>query len=65
MKKIHERSLRNTFQDNRTSFRKLFRQDNPMKVNQSNLYSPVTNFYKSKNDVALQMVKKLFELQEH
>lgn len=56
MKKIHERSLRNTFQDNRTSYRKLFRQDNPMKVNESNLYSPVTNFYKSKNDIALQMV---------
>ena len=60
--RIHERALRLVYQNN-LSFSELLDLDNSVTVHQKNLQVLVTEIYKVKNGIALEIMKDIFELQ--
>ena len=61
---IHERALRLTDKDNQSSFKELLEKDHSVTVHHKNLESLVTEIFKVKNDLALDIMKDVFELKE-
>ena len=61
---IHERALRLTYKDNKSSFKQLLEKDHSVTVHQKNLQVLVTEIFKVKNNLAPDIMKDLFELKE-
>ena len=61
---IHERPLRLTYKDNQSSFKELLEKDHSVTVHHKNLQALVTEISKVKNDLALDIMKDVFELKE-
>ena len=60
----HERVLRLTYKDNKSSFKQLLEKDHSMTVHQKNLQVLVTEIFKVKNNLAPDIMKDVFELKE-
>ena len=61
---IHERALRLTYKDNKSSFKQLLEKDHSVTVHQKNLQVLVTEIFKVKNNLAPDIMKDEFELKE-
>ena len=61
---IHERALRLTYKDNKSSFKQLLEKDHSVTVHQKNLQVLVTEIFKVKNNLAPDIMKDVFELKE-
>ena len=61
---IHERALRLTYKDNKSSFKQLLEKDHSVTVHQKNLQVLVTEIFKVKNNLAPDIMKDVFKLKE-
>ena len=61
---IHQRALRLTYKDNKSSFKQLLEKDHSVTVHQKNLQVLVTEIFKVKNNLAPDIMKDVFELKE-
>ena len=61
---IHERALRLTYKDNKSSFKQLLEKDHSVTVHQKNLQVLVIEVFKVKNSLAPNIMKDVFELKE-
>ena len=61
---IHERALRLTYKDDKSSFKQLLEKDHSVTVHQKNLQVLVTEIFKVKNNLAPDIMKDVFELKE-
>ena len=61
---IHERALRLTYKDNKSSFKQLLEKDHSVTVHHKNLQVLVTEIFKVKNNLAPDIMKDVFELKE-
>ena len=61
---IHERALRLTYKDNKSSFTQLLEKNHSVTVHQKNLQVLVTEIFKVKNSLAPDIMKDVFELKE-
>ena len=61
---IHERALRVTNQDYKSTFLELLRKDNFVAIHQWSLQVLATEICKVKNDLSYKIMKKFFELKE-
>ena len=61
---IHERALRLTYNDDKSSFKQLLEKDHSVTVHQKNLQVLVTEIFKVKNNLAPDIMKDVFELKE-
>ena len=61
---IHERALRLTYKDNKSSFKQLLEENHSVTVPQKNLQILVTEIFKVKNSLAPDIMKDVFELKE-
>ena len=61
---IHERALRLTYKDNKSSFKELLEKDHSVTVHHKNLQVLVTEIFKVINDLAPDIMKDVFELKE-
>ena len=61
---IHERALRLTYKDNKSSFKQLLEKDHSVTVHQKNLQVLVTEIFKVKNNLAPDIMKDVFEFKE-
>ena len=61
---IHERALRLTYKDDKSSFKQLLEKDNSVTVHQKNTQVLVTEIFKVKNNLGPDIMKDVFELKE-
>ena len=61
---IHERALRLTYKDSKSSFKQLLEEDHSVTVRQKNLQVLVTKIFKVKNNLAPDIMKDVFEFKE-
>ena len=61
---IHERALRLTYKDNKSSFKQLLEKDHFVKVHQKDLQVLVTETFKVKSNLAPDIMKDVFALKE-
>ena len=61
---IHERALRLTHKDNKSSFKELLEKDHSVTVHYKNLQVLVTEIFKVKNNLAPDIMKDAFELKK-
>ena len=61
---IHERALRLTYKDNKSSFKQLVEKDHSVIVHQKNLQVLVTEIFKVTNNLAPDIMKDALELKE-
>ena len=61
---IHERALRLTYKDNKSSFKLLLEKDHSVTVHHKNVQVLVTEMFKVKNNLAPYIMKDVFELKE-
>ena len=61
---IHEKALRLTYKDNKSSFKQLLEKEHSVTVHQKNLQVLVTEIFKVKNNLAPDIMKDVFELKE-
>ena len=61
---IHERALRITYKDYKSSFNELLQKDNAVTIHQRNLQALATEIFKIKNDLSPEIMKEVFELKE-
>ena len=61
---IHERALRLTYKDNKSSFKQLLEKDHSVTVHHKNVEVLVTEIFKVKNNLACDIMKDVFELKE-
>ena len=61
---IHERELWVTYQDYRSKFLQLLQKHNSVTIYQRNLQVLANEFFKSKKDLSLEIMKDVFELKE-
>ena len=61
---IHERALRLTHKDNKSSFKELLEKDHSVTVHYKNLQVLVTEIFKVKNNLAPDIMKYVFELKK-
>ena len=61
---FHERALRLTYKDNKSSFKQLLEKDHSVTVHQKNLQVLITEIFKVKNNSAPDTMKDVFELKE-
>ena len=59
---IHERALRLTYKDDKSSFKQLLEKDHSVTVHQKSLQVLVTEIFKVKNNLAPDIMKDVFEL---
>ena len=64
MNNIHERALRLTCKDNKSSFKQLLKKDHSVTVHHRNLQVFVTEILKVKKNLALNIMKDVLELKE-
>ena len=62
---IHEKALRLTYKDNKSSFKQLLEKDHSVTVHHKNLQVLVTEIFKVKNNLAPDIMKDVLELKEH
>ena len=62
--RIHERALRITYQDYKSSFSELLHKDDTVTIHQRNLQTLATEIFKVKNDLSPEIMKDVFELKE-
>ena len=62
--KIHERALRLVYQNKNLSFSELIELDNAVTIHQRNLKVLVTEIFKVKNNLSLEIMKQVFDCQE-
>ena len=60
----HEKALRLTYEDNKSSFKQLLEKDHSVTVHQKNLQVLVTEIFKVKNNLASDIMNDVFELKE-
>ena len=61
---IHERALRITYKDYKSSFNELLQNDNAVTIHQRNLQALATEIFKIKNDLSPEIMKEVVELKE-
>ena len=61
---IHERALRLTYKDNKSSFKQLLEKDHSVTVPHKNLQVLVTEIFKVKSSLGPDFMKDVFELKE-
>ena len=61
---IHERALRVTYQDYKSTFLHVSQKDNPVTIHQRNLQVLATEIFKVKNDQSPEIMKEVFELKK-
>ena len=61
---IHESALRLTYKDNQSSFKELLEKVHSVTVHHKNLQVLVTEIFKVKNDLALDIMKNVLGLKE-
>ena len=61
---IHERALRLTYKDNKSSFKQFLEKDHFVKVHQKDLQVLVTETFKVKSNLAPDIMKDVFALKE-
>ena len=61
---IHERALRVTYQDYKSTFLQLLQKSNSVTIHQLNFQVLVTEIFRAKNDLSLEVMKEVFELKE-
>ena len=61
---IHERALRLTYKDNKSSFKQLLEKDHSVTVHPKNVQVLVTEIFKVKNNLAPNIMNDVFELKE-
>ena len=61
---IHERALRLTYKDNKSSFKQLLEKDDSVTVTHKNLQVLAKEIFKVKNNLAPDFTKDVFELKE-
>ena len=61
----HERALRTTYQDYKSSFSELLHKDDTVTIHQRNLHTPTTDIFKVKNDLSPETMKDFFELKKN
>ena len=61
---IHERALRVTYQDYKSTFLGLLQRDNSATIHQDNLQVLATEIFSAKNDLSPEIMKGVFELKE-
>ena len=59
---IHERALRITYQDYKTTFLELLPKDNSVTIHQQNFQVLATEIFKAKNDLSPKVMKEVFKL---
>ena len=57
---IHERALRITYNDSKSTFEELLRKDNSVSIHHRNLQVLATEMYKIKNDMAPELLNAIF-----
>ena len=58
---FHERSLRITYGDRSSSFENLVEKDISVSIHHTNIQALVTEMFKVKNNIALKIMKELFD----
>ena len=58
---IHERTLRITYNDRKSSFEKLLRKDNTVSIHHRNLQVLATEIFKIKNNIAPKIINEIFQ----
>ena len=58
---IHERTLRITYNDRKSSFEKLLRKDNTVSIHHRNLQVLATEIFKIKNNIATKIINEIFQ----
>ena len=58
---IHERALRITYNDRKSSFEKLLRKDNTVSIHHRNLQVLATEIFKIKNNIAPKIINEIFQ----
>ena len=61
---IHERALRVTYQDYKSTFLQLLQKNNSVTIHQRNFQVLVTEIFRAKNDLSPEVMKEVFELKE-
>ena len=61
---IHERAIRVTYQDYKSTLLQLLQKDNSVTIHQRNLHFLATEIFKAKNDLSPEIMKDVFELKE-
>ena len=61
---IHERALRLTYKDKQSPYKELLEKDHSVTVHHKNLQDLVSEIFKIKNDLALDIMEYVFELKE-
>ena len=57
---IHERALRITYNDRKSSFEELLRKDNTVSIHHRNLQVLATEIFQIKNDIAPEILNEIF-----
>lgn len=65
IKQLHERALRNLYQDENSNFETLLEKDKSVNVQMKNLHCLVTENFKDKNDISLDIMRDIFIFQEN
>ena len=58
---IHERALRITYNDSKSTFEELLSKDNSVSIHYRNLQVLATEMYKIKNDMAPELLNAIFQ----
>ena len=62
---LHERALRIVYQDKKSDFETLLKNDKSVTIHVRNLHYLVTEVYKVKNNISLEIMKEIFHFQEN
>ena len=62
---LHERALRIAYQDKKSDFETLLKNDKSVTIHVRNLYYLVTEVYKVKNNISPEIMRKIFHFQEN
>ena len=62
---LHERTLRNVYQDKKSGFETLLKNDNSVTIHLRNLHYLVPEVYKVKNNISSEIIKEIFDFQEN
>ena len=62
---LHERALRIVYQDKKSDFETLFKNDKSVTIHVRNLHYHVTEVYKVKNNISPEIMKEIFHFQEN
>ena len=62
---LHERALRIVYQDKKSDFENLLKNDKSVTIHVRNLHYLVTEVYKVKNNISLEIMREIFHFQEN